>query len=181
MTQELIATALAPLDTAIGFPWFALRVRANCEKLTGELLRKKGYEEFSPLYRLRRQWSDRVKVVEMPLFSGYVFCRFDVHRRLPILTTPGVVTIVNFGGIPAEIDEAEISAIQTILVSGRLTLPWPYLKVGQRVRVTSGPLRGVEGLLTQMKDELRMVVSVTLLQRSVSVEIDREDVEPILQ
>jgi len=158
--------------------WYALRVRSNFERVTGQFLRQKGYEEFTPLYLCRRRWSDRVRELELPLFPGYVFCRFDASRRMPILTTPGVVSLVSFDNLPARVDEAEIAAIQAIVRSGRPVMPWPFLQVGQRVRVHNGPLRGVEGLLLHLKNQCRVVVSVTLLQRSVAVEIDSADVAP---
>lgn len=171
---------LAKAETADSpLPWYALRVRSNFERKTSTWLENKGYEQFTPLYRSRRQWSDRMKSVELPLFPGYVFCRFDAQRRLPVLATPGVVTVVSFGREPTEVDEREIEAVRVLVGSGHEPEPWPYLEVGRKIRLLGGSLHGLEGLLIQVKNKTRLVVSVTLLQRSVAVEIDRESIEPV--
>ena len=160
------------------YPWFALRIKSRFEKTTSTVLRSKGFEDFSPLYLSRRKWSDRVKEVELPLFPGYLFCRFNPLDRFPILSTPGVLSVVGIGKVPQLVEEHEIEQIQSILASGMQTQPWPFLTVGQKVRISSGSLVGLEGLLVNIKNSFRLVVSVTLLQRSVAVEIDRESVEP---
>jgi transcription antitermination factor NusG len=154
--------------------WFALRVKSRCEKVTAAILHNKGYQEFLPLYRSRRHWSDRTKQLDLPLFPGYVFCRFDPHDRLPVLTTPGLVHIVGVAGIPAPIDDREIDAVHAIIKSGLAAEPWPFVKVGNIVRIDYGSLEGLEGILIEIKKRHRLVVSVTLLQRSVAVEIDRD-------
>jgi transcription antitermination factor NusG len=143
------------------------------------LLRHKGYAEFLPLYRTRRRWSDRFKEVELPLFPGYLFARFDPLHRLPILTIPGIEFIVGIGKAPVPVDDEEVQAIQTIVESGLKAEPWPFLQVGNAVRIINGPLFGVEGILLEEKKQHRLIVSVTLLQRSVSVEIDRGWVLPV--
>lgn len=142
--------------------------------MAAQSLSAKGYEEYLPVYRTRKRWSDRMMESELPLFPGYVFCRFEAHHRLPILTTPGVVSIVSAGKIPFPIPEEEISGIQAALASGLAVLPCPYLKQGQRVRLKEGALEGVEGILLHEKSEWRVVLSIELLQRSVSIEVDRE-------
>jgi transcription antitermination factor NusG len=162
-----------------GDQWFALRTKPQREKVVASALRSKGYEEFLPLYRSRRRWSDRIKEMDLPLFPGYVFCRFDVHSRLPILVTPGVLLIVGIGKTPLAVNDSEIAALQSIVKSGLQAEPWPFLKVGQRVRIDQGSLEGVEGILTAIKKPCRLVVSVTLLQRSVAVEIDQDWATPI--
>jgi transcription antitermination factor NusG len=154
------------------YPWFALRVRSNYENTVATILRGKGYEGFLPLYVSRRAWSDRVKQIERPLFPGYVFCRFDVQRRLPILTTPGVVCVVGVGKRPIPIDDVEIASIQAAVRSGLPAVPWPFLRIGQQVSIERGPLRGTTGILLNFKGQHRLVLSVTLLQRSVAVELD---------
>jgi transcription antitermination factor NusG len=156
------------------WPWFALHVKARSERTTAELLRSKGYEEFVPLYYCRRRWSDRIKRVMQPLFPGYVFCRLDLQNRLPVLVTPGVLQIVGLGRIPAPIDEEEIISLQKVVISGFQTEPSPFMKVGERVRIVRGALEGVEGILTALKGSHRLIVSVTLLRRSVAVEIDED-------
>ncbi len=156
------------------FPWYGIRTRSNQEKLTATVLENKGFENFLPTYRVKRKWSDRLVETDVPLFPGYVFCRFEVKQRLPILTTPGVVSVLGFGSEPAAIADSEIEAIQAILESGFSAEPCDYLYEGQRVRVTSGALEGVEGVLLKKKNQWRMIVSVTILNRSISVEIDRD-------
>jgi transcriptional antiterminator NusG len=153
-------------------PWFALQVRAYREMAVADHLRGKGYEWFLPQYKCRKRWSDRVKIVDAPLFPGYLFCRFNPQNRLPILKTPGVFQIVGCNGMPIAVDEMEIKAIQALVASGMPNQPWPFLAVGDRIRIESGPLRDLEGILVKFKGEHRLVLSVTLLQRSVAVEID---------
>lgn len=159
--------------------WFALHVRTRHEVAVASFLDARGYEPFVPLHENRRPWSDRIKVVKAPLFPGYLFCRFDINNRLPILTTPGVIQIVGSNRMPIPVDEAEISAIKSLVASGLPSRPWPYLHAGDSVRIDSGPLRGLEGLLVKLKGCHRLVVSVTLLQRSVAVEIDSALVKAI--
>jgi len=161
------------------FPWYALQVRTQHERGVAEYLRGGGFEWFLPLYKCRKRWSDRVKEVEVPLFPGYLFCRFDAHDRLPILKTPGVIQIVGYNRKPVEIDEVEIGSIRTLVGSGMASQPWPYLHVGDRVQIESGPLQGMSGILTNFKGKHRLVVSITLLQRAVAVEIDGALVTPL--
>jgi transcription antitermination factor NusG len=159
--------------------WFAVRVRPRCEKQVAEVLANKGYERFLPLHRLRRQWSDRVVETQLPLFPGYVFSRFDVQTRLPVLTTPGVLSIVSVGRTPQPVEDGEIDALQ-VLVRSRLTVePWPYQHVGRLVHIVRGPLAGASGMLVGVKSASRLVVSVTLLQRSVAVEIPEDAAWPV--
>jgi len=169
------------MDFSTGdYPWFALRIRSRCEKNVAAALNEKGYEVFLPLYCHRRRWSDRIKEIEEPLFPGYLFCRFDLQKRLPILITPHVILIVGTGKMPVPVDDREIAALQSIVKSGLEAQPWPFLRLGQTVRVLQGPLRGVEGTLVAFKAGHRLVVSVTLLQRSVAVEVDHDWVTPIV-
>lgn len=159
--------------------WFALRVKSRYEKMVATMANNKGFEEFLPLYQYRRRWSDRVKSVEFPLFPGYVFCRLDPERRLALLTIPGVLHFVGIGKTPIPIDDAEIAVIQSTIRSGLSPEPWPYLQVGQRVRLEEGPLTGVEGILVGTSKQQRLVVSVTLLKRSVAVTIERDWATPL--
>jgi len=160
--------------------WFALTVRPQHEKTTARTLRSQGLEDFLPLYRCRRRWSDRIKELELPLFAGYVFCRFDPESRLSVLTTPGVTSIVSFGGRPAPAADCEILALQKSVASGYPLAPWPFLRSGQRVRIDRGPLAGLEAILVRTKDFWRVILSVELLQRSVAVEIDRDVISPLM-
>jgi transcription antitermination factor NusG len=152
-------------------PWFAIRVKSRCEWAVGDSLRQKGYEEFLPLYWSRRRWSDRVKLLQMPLFSGYLFCRFSLSERVPILSTPGVVLIVGSGKTPLPIDASEVEAIRTAVNSGQKILPWPHLEIGRRVRIEEGSLRGLEGTLLRFKGANHLILGVQLLQRAVAVEV----------
>jgi transcription antitermination factor NusG len=168
------------MNTLASNSWYALRIKSRHERIVASALFGKGYEVFLPLYRDRRRWSDRMKELEMPLFPGYLFCRFDVAKRLPILTTPGIVQVVGMGKTPLPVDDTEIAAIQSIVVSRLKAQPWPYLQVGQRVRIEQGPLTGLQGLLIALKKTHRLVVSVTLLQRSVAVEVDHDWASPVV-
>jgi transcription antitermination factor NusG len=159
-------------DSVLEYPWFALQVRTRHESGVANYLQGQGYESFLPLYKCRKRWSDRVKEVQTPLFPGYLFCRFDPQDRLPVMKTPGVMQIVGVNRLPVPVDEVEISAIQTLVASGIPNQPWPFLQVGERVRIESGSLCGLEGILMDFKGSHRLVLSITLLQRSVSVEID---------
>lgn len=149
--------------------WFALRVKPRAERVVSTVLDGKGYECFLPMHRERRKWSDRVKTVETPLFGGYVFCRFDVQHRLPILTSPGVLHVVSIGKVPEPIPDEEIESLKVITASGLAVEPWPFLQIGETVRIVAGPLTGASGIIQSVKDRDRLVVSVGLLQRSVSV------------
>jgi transcription antitermination factor NusG len=117
--------------------------------------------------------------VAAPLFPGYVFCRFNAHNRLPVLVTPGVLSVVGRGRVPVPVEDAEIDAIQRVVSSGLRAEPWPYLEVGQQVRIQDGALGGLEGILISFRGSRRVVVSVSLLCRSVSLEIERFAVCPI--
>ena len=159
--------------------WFAVRVKPQSERVVAIVARHKGFEEFLPLYKTRRRWSDRFKWVELPLFPGYLFCRLKEESRLPILTIPGVLHFVGVGKIPVPIDDGEIAAIQAGVQSGLMAEPWPFLDVGNRVRIEEGPLCGVEGILIEVRKKQRIVVSVSLLQRSMAVEIERHWARPL--
>lgn len=154
--------------------WYALKVRPLKEKHVAWMLRAKGYEEFLPLYKERRRWSDRFRDIEVPLFPGYVFCRFEPEARLPVLTTPGVSYIISSGRDLLPVPNIEITALQSVIVNGLHPEPHPYLQTGQHVEITSGPLKGVVGILVAVKRSVRVVLSITLLQRSVGVEVDRD-------
>jgi len=159
--------------------WYALYVRSRHEKTVENSLRVKGYSVFSPSYRTKRKRVDRIAEIEVALFPGYVFCQFDTDKRLPILMTPGVVGVVGRGNRPQPVDDTEIASIRTIALAGRPVQPWPFLRVGQRIRLQAGPLAGAEGIFLRVKDEYHLVVSITLLQRAVSVVIEKDAVAPL--
>lgn len=154
--------------------WFAVHVWAGREQSCATHLRARGYEVFLPCYQERRRWSDRVKQMDRALFSGYVFCRTAAAVAASIVTTPGVIRIVGDRSGPLPVHADEIEAIQRIVETRRSTEPWPFLEAGQRVRVDAGPLRGLEGVVLRVRNRHRLIVSVSLLQRSVAIEIDPE-------
>ena len=161
------------------FEWFALRVRARAELTISETLKGRGYTTLCPTYPDRRKYSDRIRTVEAALFPGYLFCQFSRTDRLPILSSPGVESIVGFGQQPHPVDPLEIQALKAVVESGILARPHPFLKIGQKVRVESGPLSNLEGILVATKSDYRLVLSVTLLQRSIVAELDSAHVRPI--
>jgi transcription antitermination factor NusG len=164
---------------AKGDRWYALQVRTRREGSIEALLSGKGYKTFLPTCTILRRSSGRTSEVTSPLFPGYIFCQFDALHRLPILVTPGVLTVVGRGRVPIPVEDCEISAVEAMVASGLPTEPCPFLEVGQRVRIEDGALCGLEGILTSFKGRQKIVVSVTLLRRSVALEIDRFRVSPI--
>jgi transcription antitermination factor NusG len=144
--------------------WFALQVQSRREAVVATHLEGQGFECFLPLYKSIRRWSDRKKEFEQPLFPGYLFCQFDFEKRRPVLVTPGVQQIVGS---------------RRAISSGLFSQPWPYLQIGERVRVNHGSLNDLEGILVNFKGSHRVVLSVTLLQRSVALEIDLAWVTPV--
>jgi transcription antitermination factor NusG len=154
--------------------WYALQVRGRYEDRIASRLDGQGYEWFLPKYQVRRKWSDRMQSVNIPLFAGYLFCRFDPQQRRPIVMTPGVLSIVGIAKEPVPIVDEEIFALQAVVKSGSSTEPCSFLKQGDKVRVEYGPLRGVEGILVGLRGQNRVIVSVTLLQRSVAVDVQME-------
>lgn len=159
--------------------WYALHVRSRAELSVARQIQQKGYEPFVPLYRSRRRWADRMKELELPLFPSYVFCRVTMASAGRVVTTPGVIRIVGAGGVPIPVDDGEIEALRRVACTRLCAEPWPYLQAGQRVELCAGPLRGLQGVLAQSANGDRLIVSVSLLQRSVSVEISGHDVMPL--
>lgn len=159
--------------------WYALRVKSNRERVTTEALKGKGFVVCLPFYRERSRRTDRIQTIELPLFPGYLFCSFDVSNRLPILTVPGVVHIVSIGKTPQPVDETEMAAVFAVIKSGLRVMPAPYLPVGQRILLERGPLSGVEGVIVAHKNEEQFIVSVSLLQRSIAVQVDRDWISTI--
>jgi transcriptional antiterminator NusG len=171
--------AVEPLSATNDLPWFAVQTRSRYENFASNHLRGIGYQVFLPSYKCQRRWSDRIKESELPLFPGYLFCRFDPYDRFPILATPGVIQVVGIGKKPVPVDDTEITEIQTLVRSGLQGQPCPFLQVGHRVKIEHGPLRGVEGILLRFRGGQRLVLSVTLLQRSVAVQTSEAWVTPM--
>jgi transcription antitermination factor NusG len=157
--------------------WYAAYTNANHEKHVAEQLNVRKVEHFLPLYESRRKWKDRRVTLQLPLFPGYVFVRIALLDRLCVQQTPGVVRLVGFNGTPAALPQEEMESLRANLAAGVQVKPHPFLKVGRRVRVKSGPMFGLEGILKRRKGVSRLVVSVELIQRAISVEIDEAEVE----
>jgi transcription antitermination factor NusG len=174
-----MVTAIDDAEDGVGLPWWAIYTRHQHEKTVADILQMKGVEVFLPLYDSVRRWRDRRKVLQMPLFPGYVFVRGVVAQRLHVLTTPGVHMILNYGDRAAIIPQDEIEAIRRSVGENRRVEPHPFLKCGERVRVIRGSLNGVEGILVRKKNVFRLVLSVQMLAQSVAVEIDAMDIEPV--
>jgi transcription antitermination factor NusG len=156
--------------------WFAIHVVPQHEFKVAAQLHYKGQEAFLPAYSSRRQWSDRSKLVHRPLFPGYVFCRAKKSNFRMVLDTPGVYNIVSFGGRPYPIPETEISSIKLALASGREICAVQHVFIGQKVQVATGPLSGITGIVTRVKDRERLVISVDVLMKSVAVEIGLSEI-----
>ncbi len=159
--------------------WYAVQVKRNHERLTATHLEHRDFETFVPLYKSRRRWSDRIKQLDLPLFPGYLFCHMDPSTRLGVLTSPGVVRVVGVGKAPVPVADQEIASIRAIVESNLQADPWAYLQLGEQVRIGYGPLRGLTGILLGVENQQRLVVGVTLLKRSVAVQIQEEWVIPI--
>ena len=166
-------------EGSAGQSWFALQVRTNYERVVQQLLDQKQCESYLPSYRERRMWSDRIKHIERPYFPGYVFCRIHEEERVPVLQTPNVINLVGAGRKPIAIADDEMASLRILVDSQCQTEPWPYLSVGQKVRIDKGPLTGVEGILQAVKTGYRIVVNISLLQRSVAAEMDRSWISAI--
>jgi transcription termination/antitermination protein NusG len=165
------------LSASINLSWYALYVKPRHEKVIAAALSTKGYETYLPLYRHRpTRLSDPI----LPLFPGYVFCRFDPVRKLPVVSVPGVFSILGRGQTPTPVDADELLAVREIVQSGRATRPWPYLVIGQAVYLERGPLAGLEGTLVKEAGADWLVVSITLLQRSVATHVERDAIRPVV-
>jgi transcription antitermination factor NusG len=151
--------------------WFAAYVVPRHERKVALMLEYNGFRQFLPTCKTARNWSDRVKLVEMPLFPGYVFCRSRRSSIRSVLGIPGVSCLVNFGGKPCPILDEEIDALQQVVQSGRDVWAIPFLSVGRKVRVKEGPLAGISGIIAQVNNRRRLVISVDLITKSVSVNI----------
>jgi len=158
--------------------WYALYTRHQHEKAAAGTLQKKGFEIFLPLYTTDHRWQDRIKQVSLPLFPCYIFLRGGLNRWLQIMTTPGVCGIVGFGA-PAAIPTSEIEGVRRMVETTLRVEPHPFLRSGDWVRVKSGPLVGLEGILIYKKNRTRLVLSVEMLGKSVATEVDGNIVERI--
>lgn len=161
------------------YPWYAMTVKNHHEKTVAQALEGRTIQYYLPLYRSFHRSGGRTQPVMLPLFSGYVFASFDISHRLPVLTIPSVGSIVCIGRAPAPISESDLASIETMIQSGLSVAPHEPLFEGQRVSIDCGPLQGICGTLVANKPNYRLVVSIPLLQRAVSAEVDLEWVRPV--
>jgi len=175
------STGIVPADprlAAYAEPhWYAVYTCANSERRVADQLLTRGIEHFLPQYESLRRWKDRKVRLQLPLFPGYVFVHLALQNRLRVLQIPGVVQIVGFGGRAAPLADADVARVRTCLEHGFHAQPHPFLQVGRRVRVRSGPLAGLEGIILRRKTATRFVISFALIQRSIAVELDGMDLE----
>ena len=160
--------------------WFAIQVRANHERIANAVLEQKGFCTFLPVYRARSLWSDRIKIVERPVFPGYFFCLLHPQKRQPVVTVHSIVRIVGVGNTPTPVDAGELAAVHAIVSSDLPCAPQRYLQAGEPVKIVAGPLRGLEGILQRQRGVHRVIVSVNLIRQSVAVEIDDSSVMPLI-
>ena len=156
--------------------WFALQVIPRHEQTVDTMLAWKGHGHLLPTCRIRRKWSDRIKVIEQPLFPGYVFCRSQRSLLMALIrNTPGIIRVVSFGGKPHPVSNEEIDALQRVVQAGRDVCSFPYLSAGQEVQIIAGPLSGITGIVTEFRKRHRLVISVNIIMQSVAVEIDQSE------
>ena len=160
--------------------WYGLQTRPRHEKIVAHRLEEKGVTTFLPLVSEVHRWSDRKKTVQVPLFGCYVFAKFTPNRvdRLRVLRVDGVFGLVGARGEGTPIPDQQIDAVRSLVET---QLPWsshPFLKIGQRVRVTSGVLDGLEGILVSRNGDRSLVISVDAIQRSLAVRVEGYEVEP---
>ncbi|MGA8151651.1 MAG: UpxY family transcription antiterminator [Terriglobales bacterium] len=174
--------SLAGMDVEPGKPcWYAVQTRARHEKVVAHRLQEQGVPTYLPIVSEVHRWSDRKRVVELPLFSCYLFARLlpTNEDRLRVLTLDGVFQLVGGRRQGTPIPDEQINAVRT-LIEGQLPVSaYPFLKIGQRVRIRSGALSGIEGILVARNGDRTLVVSVDAIQRSLAVRIEGYDVEPI--
>jgi len=175
-TAHVLGGAEMAADTQLR--WYAVYTCANHEKRVAEQLTVRSVQHFLPTYSSVRKWKDRRVKLEMPLFPGYVFVRLALRNRLQALRVPGLVRLVGFNGMPTALTDDEIERLKKGLASGVHVEPHPFLTVGRRVRITSGSFAGLEGIVKRKKKNLRVVISLEVIQRSVAVHVDAWDIVP---
>lgn len=156
--------------------WYAVYTCANHERRVAAEIEARGAEHYLPTYKSVRRWRDRRVTLDMPLFPGYVFVRLALRDRLRVVQIPSVVRLVGFNGLPAALPDGEVEILRSGLCQSLRAEPHPFLTVGRRVRITNGPFAGLEGVLKRKRNSLRVVVSLSLIQRSVAVDVDVADV-----
>ena len=157
--------------------WFAVYTRSRHEKHVHLQCQRQEIESFLPLYNALHRWKDRRVSVQLPLFPGYVFIKIRLRERLKVLQIPGAVRLVGFDGHAAALDEAEIEALRRGISRGMPVRPHARLAAGRRVRVTRGPMEGLQGIVIRNKKRLRLVVSLDLIHCAAAVEVEAADLE----
>jgi transcription antitermination factor NusG len=160
--------------------WYVTCTSPRHEKCVAHQLEERGISSFLPLYSSVRRWKDRRKILELPLFPGYVFVRMNPENRISILRLPGVLGLITFQGKPAQVATDELENLRHGITDGARVRPHPYLKAGRQVRIRTGPMAGLEGIFVRRRDRTRIVLTISLIQRSVSIEVDEADAEPIV-
>jgi transcription antitermination factor NusG len=173
---EAMSGVVGAIDLGGSKAWYAVHTKHQHEQSVTNILAEKGFDVFCPTYAEVHRWKDRQKEVTLPLFPGYLFFADGLDRRVELLSTPGVCRIVSFGSTPAAVPESEIISIRRAALSSRSVEPHPFLREGERVRFRRGPLAGVEGILQKWKEGYRLVLTIELLGRSVSVEVEQCDI-----
>jgi len=161
--------------------WYAVTTQPRHEKVVAQQLQAKSIETFLPLLSTSSRWKDRRVLIERPIFPGYVFTHIELKDRHHVFSVPSVVRMLSFSGAPAAIDDAEIEAVRLCLTYGDKPEPHPFPQAGELVRVKSGPLQGLEGIVTRQKNQCRIVVSIALIHKSIAAEIDAHLLEPLGQ
>ena len=179
LSSALAVTASPGLVESHSPQWYALYTCSRHEKQVAIQLQQHQVEFFLPLYSSTRRWKDRRVQLELPLFPGYVFVHIALHDRMQVLGIPGAVRFVAFRGLPTVLDKQDVERLRNGLNSGVRAAPHPYLVLGRRVRVVRGPMVGMQGILLRRKHHSRLVLSIDLIMRSIAVEIDACDVEPV--
>jgi transcription antitermination factor NusG len=177
ITSELLSVDLRPFSDEIY--WFAVQTRPRFEKKVAAELHEKGLESYVPLHEVKHQWSDREQKVSLPLFPGYAFVRTSsaLDARVAVLRTNGVNQFVGVRGIGTPIPDSEIEAVRTLLKQRVPFELYPYLKVGQTVRIRGGALDGIKGILTKVNGDRSLIISVELIQRSIAMRVQGYDIE----
>jgi transcription antitermination factor NusG len=176
-----ISVSYTPIpNPAVSHPrWYAVYTHPRHEKVVTEQLESKLIEAFLPTFISENRWKDRRVRIQIPVFPGYVFTRISLSERSRVLSVPGVIRMLSFNGTPASIDDSEIEAVRLCMERGATLQPYAFLEVGDRVRVRSGVLEGLEGLVSRCKNERRLIVPISLINQSVAVEIDVQLLEPL--
>lgn len=179
---DAVTSCASPPELAMMRPcWYAVYTSANHEKKVAAEFSWRNVESFLPLYNSVRRWKDRRVQLQVPLFPGYVFVYLALSDRLRVIQVPGVVKLVGFGGQPVALPDGQLEALRTGLNGHLRAEPHPYLTIGRRIRIVRGAFQGAEGTLVRKKGVFRVVLSLELIMRSIAVEVDAADVEPMFQ